>query len=142
MDIVRSLFTTILGNLVGKPLIVFIFVLVVVGAYYYYFSKSAPKGIVEALSSQPELILFYSETCGHCKNLMPHWQKLKAEYSGPVKLSEVNVVQQEAVANQNGIVGVPDLRYYSGGFVSGSKDFEVCGARSFNELASFLQSKK
>ena len=43
---------------------------------------------VEGMSNPKELIYFYWDKCGHCKQFNPEWEKFEKTYNGPVKLNK------------------------------------------------------
>ena len=90
---------------------------------------------------KPTLVLFYANGCGHCKNMMGEWEKVKREL---MSSGECDVVSLEAGAHQNEmqmhkIVGFPEIRLYLDGFPNGPH-ISYRGNRSAESFLNFVRS--
>ena len=52
--------------------------------------------------------------CGHCKTMMPEWNKLKSQYKGNIKLEDYENINPQ-IMKDNGVEGYPTIRYYNNG---------------------------
>ena len=67
------------------------------------------------LASTPVVLDFYATWCPPCKMLAPILDQLATEYSGRVKFVKVNTDEEQELATQFGIQGVPTLMFFEQG---------------------------
>jgi hypothetical protein len=87
------------------------------------------------------LVLFHSDHCGHCVNMLPAWEQTKQTLS---QGSQFDVIAFENGQNpqeiqKNDIKGFPTVRFYPEGFPS-SNFVEYRGNRSAESFIKFAQS--
>lgn len=82
----------------------------------------------EVLESEiPVVVDFMATWCGPCKMIAPILQKLAQEYSGRVKIVELDTDQHPNIAAQYGVQKIPNLTFFKQGEI-------------VDQLAGFLNS--
>lgn len=66
-------------------------------------------------SDVPVLVDFWAPWCGPCKMLTPTIDALAGEYAGKAKVVKVNVDDNQQLAAQFGIRGIPTVMVFKGG---------------------------
>jgi hypothetical protein len=125
---------------------------VVVGAllvYAWYYYRSSEKFQEEQKQPEkpeppkqtPQLVLLYSNGCGHCHRLMPVWEKIEeALKDSPVQAIKIEMSQPEAAGHE--VKGVPAIRLFphgmSQGFIEYSPQVQgIKGDRSLDDIMRF-----
>lgn len=68
-------------------------------------------------STVPVLVDFWAPWCGPCKAIAPILDELATEYQGKAKIGKVNVDDEQTLAAQYNITGIPTLLLVKGGQV-------------------------
>ncbi len=55
------------------------------------------------------LLVFYSDTCPHCRNLMPLLESIAKERVGVLRIAKVNTSDNMELAGKHDVKGVPSL---------------------------------
>jgi protein disulfide-isomerase A6 len=58
------------------------------------------------------IVEFYAPWCGHCKNLVPEYEKAAKILDGVVKVVAVDATQAESLAQKYGIKGFPTIKVF------------------------------
>ena len=69
-------------------------------------------------SDIPVIVDFWAPWCGPCRSIAPHVEALGEKYSGKIKVTKVNVDQNQSVAGQFGIRGIPAILVFKNGAIA------------------------
>lgn len=72
-------------------------------------------------SDIPVVVDFWAEWCGPCKQIGPALEELSDELEGRVKIVKINVDENNKVASELGIRGIPALFMFKDGQVVTNK---------------------
>ena len=87
-------------------------------------------------SQQPVLVDYWAEWCGPCKMIAPILDEIAKEYAGKLKVTKLNIDDNQKTPAQYGIRGIPTLMLFKGGNIEATK----VGALSKSQLTAFLDS--
>ncbi len=91
----------------------------------------------EVLNSEvPVLVDFWAEWCGPCKMIAPILDSLTADYAGKLKITKLNIDDNQKTPQKYGVRGIPTLMIFKNGNVEATK----VGALSKSQLTAFIDS--
>jgi len=88
--------------------------------------------------SDPMLIMYYANWCGHCKRAKPEFQRLMDSYQGNVKVSMIDceAPENKGIAQEQQIKGFPTIRYYPSGLNENFQEYS--GDRTYSNFIEYL----
>jgi len=90
-------------------------------------------------SGKPALVLFYSNGCGHSRNMRPAWDQAKQQLDQSGQVDAI-LIEDQAEIQKCGVRGFPTVRMYPEGYPS-QNFIEYQGNRSIESLITFARSK-
>jgi len=72
-------------------------------------------GVIEESKKRLVLVDFWAPWCGPCRTLTPIIEKLAGEYAGRFLLAKVNSDENQSVASEFGVRGIPNVKAFSDG---------------------------
>jgi putative thioredoxin len=90
--------------------------------------------VIEGSKKVPVLVDFWAPWCAPCRALTPVLEKLAAEYAGRFTLVKINSDENQALAAQFGVRGIPNVK----AFVNGELVDEFSGALSEAHVRAFI----
>ena len=87
-------------------------------------------------SPLPVLVDYWADWCGPCKMISPILDEVAREYAGRLKVTKLNIDENQATPPNFGIRGIPTLMIFKNGNVEATK----VGALSKSQLTAFVDS--
>ena len=87
-------------------------------------------------STVPVLVDYWAEWCGPCKMITPILNEVAVEYGERLKVTKLNVDENQATPPKYGIRGIPTLMLFKNGNIEATK----VGALSKAQITAFIDS--
>jgi len=96
-------------------------------------SKNFQKEVLD--SKEPVMVDFWASWCGPCKMMAPIVDELSKTMASEIKIAKINIEDEEAIANQYGIMSIPTFLIFKNGKVID----QTSGGMPKEKLASFIK---
>jgi protein disulfide-isomerase A1 len=90
-----------------------------------------------ALSGKHALVEFYAPWCGHCKRLLPEFEKAAERVGNNALLGKVDCTVEKNLASKFTIQGYPTIYW----FVNGVQKEEYDGNRSAEDIQNWINAR-
>ena len=87
------------------------------------------------------LIAFYAPWCGHCKRLLPEWNKAATKLKGKVKIAKLDCTVNKKMASEYKIDGYPTVKVFGTGKGKGKVVEEYSGTRKEDGIVQYALDK-
>ena len=105
-------------------------------SYFSNFYKTIDNADTDKADTNKKMILFYWTDCGHCKKMMPIWDKLQQDYPqyySKIEKADITPAQE----NEFNITGYPVIFMTK----NNKKYLEYNGDRTYDAIKNFFDSE-
>ena len=86
-----------------------------------------------------KFVLFHWKNCGHCKKMMPEWEKFETMYKGKIGVARVEKDEAPKFVEQLGVKGFPTIMLLD---EKDKKIEDYSGERKAEAFMNFLKNKE
>lgn len=86
-----------------------------------------------------KFVLFHWKKCGHCKKMMPEWEKFESMYNGNIGIGRVEKDESPKFVEQMGVKGFPTMILLD---ENDKKIKDYSGERNAEEFVNFVKSNE
>ena len=90
-----------------------------------------------SLSGKHALVEFYAPWCGHCKRLLPEFEKAAEKLGNKALLGKVDCTVEKALGGKFSIQGYPTVFW----FVDGVQKEEYDGSRTADDIEKWVSAR-
>lgn len=110
-----------------------------VGIYLYMNRNKYNKGLKEPMSTEPVYVLFYLDTCGHCRTILQIWDKMTGKFPDRPRMVKYEARENYSWVKDYNVNGVPDIRFYPNGMSASGTFVRYEGSRTEESLTAFIK---
>ena len=85
------------------------------------------------------MIEFYSNGCGHCRNLEPHWDKAAKILKGVVRMGAIDVDANQQISSEYNIQSIPVIKFFGFNKKKAADDYN--GGRTSDDIVKYAMDK-
>lgn len=66
-------------------------------------------------AEKPVIVMFYSETCPHCKTIKPYFEDYAGKYQDKIKFGRLNIAEAVWISEKFGVMATPTFKCFCAG---------------------------